>query len=88
MLGIFGPGRLKWLHFTLYFVIGWSGLVFFPDWIVNNRPLMLMILVGGIVYTVGMIPFTKDTKYSHFIWHFFVMVGAILHWFWIYYFVY
>lgn len=88
MLSIFGPGRLKWLHFTLYFVIGWSGLVFFPDWIVNNRPLMLMILLGGIVYTVGMIPFTKDTKYSHFIWHFFVMVGAILHWFGIYYFVY
>ena len=88
MISIFGPGRLKWLHFSLYFIIGWSGLVFFPDWVHNNRPLMWMILIGGIVYTVGMIPFTQDKKYSHFIWHFFVLIGAILHWIGIYYFIY
>lgn len=88
MISIFGPGRLKWLHFSLYFIIGWSGLVFFPDWVHNNRPLMWMILIGGIVYTVGMIPFTQDKKYLHFIWHFFVLIGAILHWIGIYYFIY
>ena len=27
MIGVFGPGRLQWLHFPLYFVIGWSGLM-------------------------------------------------------------
>ena len=27
---IFGPGRFSFIHFTLYFVIGWSGLMFFP----------------------------------------------------------
>lgn len=88
MISVFGPGRFKWLHFSLYFIIGWSGLVFLPDWFHNNRPLMWMILIGGVVYTVGMIPFTKDKKYSHFIWHFFVMIGAILHWIGIYYYIY
>ena len=88
MISVFGPGRFKWLHFSLYFIIGWSGLVFLPDWFHNNRPLMWMILIGGVVYTVGMIPFTKDKKYSHFIWHFFVLIGAILHWIGIYYFIY
>lgn len=88
MISVFGPGRFKWLHFSLYFIIGWSGLVFLPDWFHNNRPLMWMILIGGVVYTVGMIPFTKDKKYSHFIWHFFVMIGAILHWIAIYYYIY
>ncbi|MDO5519364.1 MAG: hemolysin III family protein [bacterium] len=88
ILGIFGPGRIKWLHFTLYFVIGWSAIMFFPDWLHNDLPLMGMILLGGVIYTVGMIPFVKDKKYDHFIWHFFVMAGAILHWFGIYLFVY
>lgn len=88
MLSVFGPGRLKWLHFSLYFVIGWSGLIFIPDWIHNNMPLLWLILIGGIIYTVGMIPFTRDKKYDHFLWHFFVVVGAVLHWFGIYMFVY
>lgn len=88
MLSVFGPGRLKWLHFSLYFVIGWSGLIFIPDWIHNNMPLLWMILIGGIIYTIGMIPFTRDKKYDHFLWHFFVVAGAILHWFGIYMFVY
>lgn len=88
MISIFGPGRLKWLHFSLYFIIGWSGLIFIPDWINNNMPLLWMILIGGIIYTVGMIPFSRNKKYDHFIWHFFVMIGAILHWFGIYLYVY
>lgn len=85
---IFGPGRFKWIHFTLYFVIGWSGVIFFPDWIKNNIQLFWMILTGGVIYTVGMIPFVKDKKNSHFIWHFFVLAGAIIHWFGIYLFVF
>ncbi|MBU5316364.1 hemolysin III family protein [Clostridium bornimense] len=88
MLGVFGPGRFKWLHFSLYFIIGWSGLILMPDFYKNNLPLLWMIFIGGVIYTVGMIPFVKDKKYNHFIWHFFVLEGAILHWFGIYLFVY
>lgn len=88
MLGVFGPGRFKWLHFSLYFIIGWSGLILMPDFYKNNLPLLWMIFIGGVIYTVGMIPFLRDKKYNHFIWHFFVLAGAILHWFGIYLFVY
>ena len=88
IIAVFGPGRFSWIHFTLYFTIGWSGIIFFPDWIKSNRPLLFMILIGGILYTIGMIPFVKDKKYCHFIWHFFVLAGAILHWFGIYLYVY
>ena len=42
---VFGPGRLKWLHFPLYFVIGWSGLAFIPSMAKSNLPLMLFILI-------------------------------------------
>lgn len=88
MISIFGPARFQWLHFFLFFAIGWSGLIFFPDWIHNNIPLLLMIIIGGIIYTAGMIPFARDKKYDHFIWHFFVVAGAVLHWFGIYMFIY
>ena len=88
MLAIFGPGKWKWIHFTLYFTIGWSGLIMLPDFFRNNIPLLFMILIGGIVYTVGMVPFARDKKYDHFIWHFFVLIGALLYWFGIYLFVY
>lgn len=87
MIDVLGLGRLKWLHFSLYFIIGWSGLMFIPDWIQNNMPLLWMIIVGGIIYTVGMIPFARSKKYDHFIWHFFVIGGALLHWFGIYLFI-
>jgi len=62
--------------------------MFIPDWYKNNIPLLCMILIGGIFYTVGMIPFSRDRKYDHFIWHFFVLAGAIFHWFGIYYYIY
>ena len=61
---------------------------FIPDWYRNNMPLLWMILIGGILYTVGMVPFSRDKKYDHFIWHFFVLAGAVLHWFGIYLYVY
>lgn len=80
MVGIFGPGRLKWLHFPLYFVLGWSGLMLIPDFIKNNMQLFYFILAGGLVYTLGMIPFVKrGVPAAHFIWHFFVLAGAIVH---------
>lgn len=85
----FGPGRFRWLHYTLYFAIGWSGLIFIPDFIENNLNLLWMILGGGVVYTLGMIPFAKrNVKSAHFIWHFFVLAGAIVQFIGILLFVY
>ena len=84
-VSIFGPGRLKWLHFTLYFLVGWSGVMFIPSWISTNQTLLFWILIGGIIYTLGMIPFCKkNLKSAHFIWHFFVLFGAIAQWIGIY----
>ncbi len=80
MVAIFGPGRLKWLHFPLYFIIGWAGIMIIPYWIKYYLPLFFWILGGGIVYTLGMIPFAKrGVKGAHFIWHFFVLAGAATH---------
>lgn len=84
-VSIFGPGRIKWLHYILYFLVGWSGVLFIPSWISNELSLLIWILAGGFIYTIGMIPFCKKkSKNAHFIWHFFVLLGAITQWIGIY----
>lgn len=84
LMCIFGPGRWRPLHFTLYFLIGWSGLAFLPDFYLHAKPLLWFILVGGLVYTLGMIPFARNRKYDHCVWHVFVLAAAALHWVGIY----
>lgn len=80
-VSIYGPGRLRWLHYPLYFLLGWSGLMLVPMMIKNCIGLFWFILIGGVVYTLGMIPFVKrGVKAAHFIWHFFVLAGAIIQW--------
>ncbi|MDY4953494.1 MAG: hemolysin III family protein [Candidatus Onthomonas sp.] len=84
LIAVFGPGRWRALHFTLYFLIGWSGVAFIPDFYQNNQPLLWWILAGGLVYTLGMIPFARNRKYDHCFWHVLVLTAAFLHWFGIY----
>ena len=88
IIAIFGPARFMPLHFTLYFLFGWSGLLFVPGMIRHDLWMFILILSGGILYTVGMIPFSKDDNGMHFIWHIFVLLGAAAQWFGIYLFVY
>ena len=76
---VFGPGRWRALHFTLYFLLGWSGLLFLPDFYANNRPLLWFILGGGLVYTLGMIPFARGRRNDHCVGHLFVLAAAALH---------
>jgi hemolysin III len=84
LIAIFGPGRWRALHFTLYFLIGWSGLLFLPSLYLHAKTLLWFILAGGVVYTLGMIPFARSKKYDHCIWHVFVLLAAALHWIGIY----
>lgn len=84
LVAVFGPGRWRPLHFTLYFVIGWSGLLFLPELFRCDKMLLLLIFLGGAAYTLGMIPFARKKKYDHCVWHIFVLLGAFLQWFGIY----
>ena len=80
---VFGPGRWRPLHFTLYFLLGWSGLLFLPTFYLHSRTLLWFILLGGLLYTLGMIPFARNKKYDHCIWHLFVLAGSVMHYFFI-----
>ncbi|MBO5224120.1 MAG: hemolysin III family protein [Clostridia bacterium] len=88
LVGAFGPSRLRWIHIPLYLLLGWSGLAFVPQMLTNNIGLFITIIAGGIIYSLGVIPFAIKKKCSHFIWHFFVLGGAVVQWVGIYLFIF
>lgn len=68
---------------VLYIVMGWS-IVSISGVAFKVIPLqgLFLILLGGIFYTTGTIFYRmKNHKYSHFIWHLFVTLGSIPHFF-------
>jgi hemolysin III len=43
---------------------------------------LLWLLLGGIAYTAGLAFFAaKGVRYSHFVWHVFVLAGTACHFF-------
>ena len=88
LIGVFGPGRPMALHITMFILMGWCGLVFLPRMARENLPLLITTLAGGLIYTIGIIPFAKKAKGAHFLWHFFVFFGALVHWLGIYLYLY
>ena len=88
VIAVFGTGRGRKIHMTLYVILGWCGLIFLPRMVKDGLPLFFLMLGGGLLYTLGIIPFAIRKKGAHFIWHFFVLFGAVTHWFGIYLFLY
>ena len=90
MVAIFGPGRLRFLHYFLFFGIGWAGVIFIPLFLKTDIRFLLWILGGGLCYTLGMIPFALFSKKNtaHFIWHFMSMAGTFLQWVGIFLFIF
>lgn len=68
----------KWMV-GLYLVMGWTLLFILPAMLrhISARG-MLFILAGGLSYTLGVIFYLwRRMKYSHAIWHLFVIGGSV-----------
>ena len=88
LVGVFGPTKLRFIHIPMYVILGWSALMLLPTLIETSFALAMWILAGGVLYTLGIIPFAMKMKVSHFIWHFFVLAGAVVQWIGIYLYIY
>ncbi|UXP33306.1 hemolysin III family protein [Reichenbachiella agarivorans] len=82
VLKVFYTGRYNALSTALYAVMGWI-IVIKLDLIKSVMPesAFWLLASGGLCYTVGIAFYIVDyrMKFSHFIWHLFVMAGSILH---------
>ena len=82
ILKIFYTGKYNLISTLMYALMGW--VIIFKIELVKTilapTPYCLL-LCGGLAYTVGIAFYLLDyrMKFSHFIWHLFVMLGSILH---------
>ncbi|RYJ62687.1 PAQR family membrane homeostasis protein TrhA [Pseudomonas songnenensis] len=70
------------LSLVIYAVMGWIVLVAVkPLFAALGGAGFSWLLAGGICYTVGIVFFVFDERFRHWhgIWHIFVMVGSLLH---------
>lgn len=68
----------KWMV-ALYLIMGWALLFILPAMIENISARGLwFILAGGLSYTLGVIFYVwRRSKFSHVIWHLFVIGGSV-----------
>ncbi len=68
------------VHIVLYLMLGWSIMFFASDVKEYSSVTFIFLLAGGVVYTLGAAIYAlAKFKYSHLIWHIFVVVGSLLH---------
>lgn len=86
VLNAISLARWKKLSLVLYLVMGWMGVLAVPAMVRGMAPGgILLILLGGVAYTVGVVFYRqKDKPYRHGIWHFFVLAGTVFHFFAVY----
>lgn len=78
--------RFKAVHIILYLGMGWSVFAIWPDIVpVLPETSKLLLLIGGISYTAGIVFFGLKRRFTHFIWHLFVIGGTLSHFLSIYY---
>jgi hemolysin III len=76
-----GVRRHTKLAMCLYLGMGWLMLIAIRP-LARHVPLtgLLWLVAGGIAYTLGVIFFVNErVRYSHFVWHLFVLAGTSCH---------
>lgn len=83
---IFYTGRFKLLSTLIYLFMGWLIIFVFDDLKTLISPTSLKFLIlGGVSYSIGTIFYLmKNFKFTHGIWHLFVLTGSAFNYFSIY----
>ena len=78
---LFSTGRFRLFSTLVYVAMGW--LVLFaikPVWAALDAWSLGWLFAGGVAYTLGTIFYLRRSlRYSHAIWHLFVIAGGVCH---------
>ena len=83
--------KTKVIQMVLYMVIGWSSFAtVFVLWKHFTPTAIILMITGGIAYTVGAILYGigRKKKYIHAVFHIFIILGALLHFLGLYLYVF
>ena len=83
MLKMVGAMRHPFISTGFYLAMGWLIVIAIrPLWLKVPLPGILLILAGGLAYTGGVAFYAAERlRYSHFVWHLFVVLGTTCHFF-------
>ena len=78
-----GGSGTKWWSVGLYLAMGWL-IIFVSGRLFSLLPTtaIVFLILGGLFYTGGVFFYLRKTKkYSHAVWHVFVLLGSFMHFF-------
>jgi len=77
----------RWLYTPIYVAMGWGAFVYVVDFMNANAAMMILILVGGLFYTLGALVYALKKPNPvpgvfgfHEIFHTFTVLAFICHW--------
>ncbi|SHJ86362.1 hemolysin III [Arenibacter nanhaiticus] len=87
VMKLFYTGKYEFISTLLYLVMGWLIVLDLDGLMAQTSTLGISTMfLGGGLYTVGILFYAiKKIPYNHFIWHLFVLAGAISHWLFIFF---
>lgn len=84
---VFWISAPRWLYVPIYVGMGWAAIAFIGDFFAANTPMMILVLVGGLCYTIGAVvyglkkpnPFPGHFGF-HEIFHSLTVIAFLCHW--------
>ena len=84
---VFWISAPRWLYVPIYIGMGWAAMAYIVDFFAASAPMMILILVGGLCYTLGAVvyglkrPNPWPGKFGfHEIFHTFTVLAFMCHW--------
>lgn len=77
----------RWLYVALYLVLGWAAVMYMFDLFQANAAMMILVIVGGVLYTVGAVVYALKRPNPwpghfgfHEIFHVCTVLAFLCHW--------
>lgn len=82
VMKLFYTGKFEFISLLLYLVMGWLIVLDLDNLLSHTTTIgQSALFLGGAFYTLGIVFYAIERiPYNHFIWHLFVLAGAISHW--------
>lgn len=84
---VFWIGAPRWLYVALYLLLGWAAVMYMGDLLQANVAMMILVIVGGLLYTAGAIVYAvkKPNPWPghfgfHEIFHVCTVLAFLCHW--------
>ena len=84
---VFWINAPRWLYVILYLALGWAAVMYLGDLLTANLAMMMLVVVGGLFYTVGAVVYGLKKPNPvpgvfgfHEIFHTLTVLAFLCHW--------